>query len=90
MLLPGHGPAITEPAPFLAALAAHRQEREERVVAALDAKGRATAAELVGPVYGPLDPRLVGAAGRSLLSHLIKLEAEGVVRREGETWMPAA
>jgi glyoxylase-like metal-dependent hydrolase (beta-lactamase superfamily II) len=90
MLLPGHGPAITEPGPFLAALAAHRREREERVVAALGAKGQATAAELVGPVYGPLDPRLVGAAGRSLLSHLIKLEAEGVVRREGETWMPAA
>jgi glyoxylase-like metal-dependent hydrolase (beta-lactamase superfamily II) len=86
LLLPGHGPAITEPAPFLAALAAHRQEREERVVAALAAQGQATAAELVGPVYGPLDPRLVGAAGRSLLSHLIKLEAEGVVRREGETW----
>jgi glyoxylase-like metal-dependent hydrolase (beta-lactamase superfamily II) len=90
MLLPGHGPAITEPAPFLAALAAHRQEREERVQAALAAKGRATAEELVGPVYGPLDPRLVRAAGRSLLSHLIKLEGEGLARRDGEAWMPTA
>ena len=33
VLLPGHGPAITEPAPFLAALAAHRQEREARTTA---------------------------------------------------------
>lgn len=89
MLLPGHGPAITEPAPFLAALAAHRQKREERVIAALANKGRATADELVGPVYGPMDPRLIRAAGRSLLAHLIKLEAEGAVRRDGEAWRPA-
>ncbi len=81
LLLPGHGPAITDPAPFLAALAAHRQEREDLVRAALGATGQATAEELVGPVYGPLDPRLVGAAGRSLLAHLLKLEAEGIVRR---------
>lgn len=89
MLLPGHGPAITEPVPFLAALAAHREKREERVIAALANKGRATADELVGPVYGPMDPRLIRAAGRSLLAHLIKLEAEGVVRRDGEAWRPA-
>jgi glyoxylase-like metal-dependent hydrolase (beta-lactamase superfamily II) len=88
LLLPGHGPAISEPAPFLAALAAHRREREERVQEALAAKGRATAEELVGPVYGPLDPRLVRAAGRSLLAHLIKLEGEGAVRRDGEAWLP--
>ena len=88
MLLPGHGPAITDPKPFLAALAAHRQEREALVLEALRAAGRATPAELVPPVYGALDPRLVGPAGRSLLSHLIKLEGEGQVRREGEAWQP--
>ena len=38
---------------------------------------------------GPLDPRLVAAAGRSLLAHLIKLEAEGAARRDGEAWRPA-
>jgi glyoxylase-like metal-dependent hydrolase (beta-lactamase superfamily II) len=89
LLLPGHGPAITEPEAFLAALAAHREEREARVAEALARAGRATAAELVPPVYGPLDPRLVAAAGRSLLAHLIKLEAEGAVRRDGEAWRPA-
>jgi hydroxyacylglutathione hydrolase len=47
------------------------------------------AAELVEPVYGPLDPRLVDAAGRSLLAHLVKLEAEGAAKREGEGWRPA-
>ncbi|WP_149541128.1 MBL fold metallo-hydrolase [Siccirubricoccus phaeus] len=87
LLLPGHGPAITEPKPFLKALHAHREEREARVLAALQKAGEATAEALVGPVYGPLDPRLVRPAGRSLLSHLIKLEQEGAVRRtEGESF----
>jgi glyoxylase-like metal-dependent hydrolase (beta-lactamase superfamily II) len=89
LLLPGHGPAITEPEPFLAALAAHREEREARGAEALARAGRATATELVPPVYGPLDPRLVAAAGRSLLAHLVKLEAEGAARRDGEAWRPA-
>lgn len=88
LLLPGHGPAITDPKPFLAALHAHRAEREAKVLTALRQAGTATAEALVGPVYGPLDPRLVKPAGRSLLSHLIKLEQEGAVRRvEGESFV---
>ena len=60
-----------------------------RVLQALRKAGTATADELVGLVYGPLDPRLVKPAGRSLLSHLIKLEAEGqAARAEGEGWRP--
>jgi glyoxylase-like metal-dependent hydrolase (beta-lactamase superfamily II) len=87
VLLPGHGPAIRHPKPFLAGLHAHREERELRVLEALRKAGTATADDLVGPVYGPLDPRLVKPAGRSLLSHLIKLEAEGqVARGAGEAW----
>jgi glyoxylase-like metal-dependent hydrolase (beta-lactamase superfamily II) len=90
VLLPGHGPAIRDPKPFLAALAAHREEREARVLEALGRVGTATADELVGPVYGPLDPRLLKPAGRSLLSHLIKLEQERAVRRVGdEAWSTA-
>ncbi|MBK1658735.1 MBL fold metallo-hydrolase [Paracraurococcus ruber] len=87
VLLPGHGPPIRDPKPFLAGLHAHREEREAKVLAALGKAGVATAEELVGPVYGPLDPRLVGPAGRSLLSHLIKLERErAVIRVPGDTW----
>ncbi len=89
LLLPGHGAPLTEPKPFLAALKAHREEREAKVLAALRAAGRATPAELVPPVYGPLDARLVGPAGRSLLSHLIKLEGEGKAARAGEAWAAA-
>lgn len=86
LYLPGHGPALAEPMPYLDALAAHRRKREARVVAALRETPGVGAMALVGPVYGPLDPKLVGAAGRSLLAHLLMLEGEGVVRREGEVW----
>jgi glyoxylase-like metal-dependent hydrolase (beta-lactamase superfamily II) len=89
LFLPGHGPPLPEPARFVQKLWDHREERERRVIAALVKAGRATADELVGTVYGPLDPRLVKPAGRSLLSHLIKLEQEGAVARDGgENWMP--
>jgi len=85
--LPGHGPPLPDPAPFVAALAAHRVEREARVLAALRAARRATALELVPAAYGPeLDPRLVPAAARSLLAHLIKLEREGEATRDGEAF----
>ncbi len=82
----GHGPRLPDPAPYLAALKAHRLEREAKTLDALRAAGVATAIDLVPPVYGPLDPRLVGPAGRSLLAHLIKLEREGVVAQQGEAW----
>ncbi|MCK8783267.1 MBL fold metallo-hydrolase [Roseomonas sp. NAR14] len=86
---PGHGPLLPEPLAFVAALAEHRREREAAILAALGAAGRADAAALVPPVYGPsLDPRLVPAAARSLLAHLVKLEREAAVRREGEAWLP--
>ncbi len=87
LYLPGHGPRLPDPLAFVAALAAHRREREAKVVDAMRAAPGSTPQALVPPVYGPeLDARLVPAAARSLLAHLIKLEAEGMARREGERW----
>lgn len=86
LYLPGHGPKLPEPMPFLDALAQHRQRREARIVQALREGGPMTAEALVGPVYGPMDPRLIKAAGRSLLAQLLVLEQDGVARREGEAW----
>ena len=88
MYLPGHGPRLPDPLPFVAALKAHRLEREAKVLDALRAAEGATAEALVPPVYGPeLDPRLIPAAARSLLAHLIKLEAEGAARNDGGRWV---
>jgi len=90
LYLPGHGPPLPEPAPFVAALAEHRREREQRVLDALRAAGRATAHDLVPAAYGPtLDPRLLPGAARSLLAHLLKLAAEGTVRQEGDHFEPS-
>lgn len=86
LYLPGHGPPLHEPMPFLDALALHRQRREARVIAALRDQGPLTAEALVGPVYGPMDPKLIRAAGRSLLAQLIMLEEEGAAVREGALW----
>jgi glyoxylase-like metal-dependent hydrolase (beta-lactamase superfamily II) len=89
LYLPGHGPPLPEPAPFVAALAAHRLEREAKVREALRAARRARAKDLVPVVYGPdLDPRLVAGAARSLLAHLIKLAMEGHAVSEGD-WFEA-
>jgi len=87
LYLPGHGPPLPDPAPFVAALAAHRREREQKVLEALREARRATATALVPPVYGPeLDQRLVPGAARSLLAHLIKLAAEGAAVRDGDVF----
>lgn len=87
LYLPGHGPPLPDPAPFVAALAAHRVEREAKVLDALRRAGRATAVQLVPAAYGPeLDPKLVPAAARSLLAHLIKLAAEGAAVRDGNSF----
>jgi hydroxyacylglutathione hydrolase len=88
LYLPGHGPPLPNPQPFVAALAAHRREREARVLEELRRAGRASAEALVPPVYGAaLDARLIPAAARSLTAHLIKLAAEGAVRQEAGVWM---
>ena len=88
LYLPGHGPPLPNPQPFVAALAAHRREREARILEELHRAGRARAEELVPPVYGAaLDARLIPAAARSLTAHLIKLAAEGAVRQEAGIWV---
>jgi glyoxylase-like metal-dependent hydrolase (beta-lactamase superfamily II) len=87
LYLPGHGPPLPDPAPFVAALAAHRREREAKVLDALRAARRATAMALVPAAYGPeLDPKLVHAAARSLLAHLVKLAADGAAARDGDVF----
>ncbi len=77
-LYPTHGPPITAPGPFLAALRKHRLERERLILAAL-ARGPSGAAALTPRVYGGIDARLRPAAARSLLAHLIRLRRAGRV-----------
>ena len=85
VFLPGHGPPLPDPHRLTRALLFHRMERE-RAIQVMLAKGPVTAARLRDKMYGQIDPRLQRAAERSVLAHLLKLEAEGKAAREGEVW----
>jgi glyoxylase-like metal-dependent hydrolase (beta-lactamase superfamily II) len=83
LILPAHGPAITDPPRLLAEYIAHREERERQVLAGL-AASRTTVPALVAAIYADVDPALHPVAALSVTAHLIKLEREGRVTREGE------
>jgi glyoxylase-like metal-dependent hydrolase (beta-lactamase superfamily II) len=76
VLAPGHGPYVWDPAAKLDEYVAHRLEREQRLVAALDA-GLRTKDELLDSAWSDAPAELRYFAGLSLASHLEKLEEEG-------------
>ena len=82
-LWPTHGPPITDVAPFLNGYREHRLKREEQIVRELG-RGPRTIAEMTPRLYVGIDPRLHGAASRSMLAHLIHMTREGRVRAQGE------
>ena len=45
---------------------------------------------MVARMYKGVDPRLHPAAARSVLAHLIDLEARGLAVQDGEAWHTAA
>jgi hypothetical protein len=45
---------------------------------------------MVERMYAGIDPRLIGAAERSVLAHLIDLERRGLVVGAGNSWRKAA
>lgn len=77
-LLPAHGPVIADGPAKLREYIAHRTMREDRIVAALVARGQAGAAlaDLVAEVYAETPAILWPLAERSLRAHLVKLVRE--------------
>jgi glyoxylase-like metal-dependent hydrolase (beta-lactamase superfamily II) len=86
---PAHGPAVEDPRGHVLRLVEHRRGRERQILAHVKA-GEGRIPFMVEHMYRDVDPRLHAAAGRSVLAHLIDLEARGLVRQEGEAWTPAA
>ncbi|GAA6050120.1 hypothetical protein JCM3770_001382 [Rhodotorula araucariae] len=85
-LYPGHGAPVADARAKVAEYAAHRSDRENQVIAALqervDATATVTAGELTEQIYGDTIPAsLVPAATHGLLLHLAKLQDEGRVAR---------
>jgi len=88
-LLPAHGDLIADPQAILSFYIAHRLMREGKVLKALEAHGEAARPnDLVAHAYDDTPEALWPLALRSLEAHLIKLEREGRITREGERWAP--
>jgi glyoxylase-like metal-dependent hydrolase (beta-lactamase superfamily II) len=82
-IYPAHGPCIDDGAAKLREYIAHREQREEEVLAALG-DGRHTISEIVSLVYAAYPESLHPAARMSVCSHLLKLRREGRVESRGD------
>ena len=69
---PTHGPAIDQPQRYVEALVEHRLQRERQVLDAV-ASGLTEIPAIVALLYADVDEKLHKPAGRSVLSHLVKL-----------------
>jgi glyoxylase-like metal-dependent hydrolase (beta-lactamase superfamily II) len=78
VLYPTHGNPVRDPAPFLAAYLAHRIERENQIVELLQ-RGPSTIRVMVEVLYANVRRELHKPARRSVMSHLLKLNDEGIV-----------
>jgi glyoxylase-like metal-dependent hydrolase (beta-lactamase superfamily II)/8-oxo-dGTP pyrophosphatase MutT (NUDIX family) len=82
LLLPAHGNPTACPQVALAECIAHRERREEQLVAALGSQPL-TVAELTSELYKALLPEMIRFARLQVLAGLLKLEAEGRVSGDG-------
>ena len=76
VLLPGHGPVLTDPAATLDYYISHRQERLAEITASLDAGDRTTA-QIVARVYSDVDRSLWPFAAWSVRAQLEYLKDQG-------------
>lgn len=85
---PAHGPAVTNPQQYVRHLVGHRVQREKQILKLVREKPRPIP-DIVANAYPGLDPRLVVAAGGSVLAHLLDLQRRGVVQQRGDEWTAA-
>jgi glyoxylase-like metal-dependent hydrolase (beta-lactamase superfamily II) len=82
---PAHGPAVTNPQRYVRHLVGHRMQREQQILTLVREKSRPIP-DIVANAYPGLDPRLMAAAGGSVLAHLLDLERRGLVQQLQEQW----
>jgi glyoxylase-like metal-dependent hydrolase (beta-lactamase superfamily II) len=85
---PAHGPAVANTSQYVRHLVGHRMQREKQILGLVRETPR-DIPDVVANAYPGLDPRLVVAAGGSVLAHLLDLERRGLVEREGDRWTAA-
>lgn len=79
-IYPGHGPVVLRAVEKLDEYLEHRAMRERQVLGALEG-GPRTIDELVAEIYADYPSEVHELAARSVLAHLLKLDAEGRVAR---------
>jgi glyoxylase-like metal-dependent hydrolase (beta-lactamase superfamily II) len=82
---PAHGPAADKPQRLARGMMGHRKQREGQILRLLE-KGVGAIPDMVEQMYKGVDPRLHGAAGRSVLAHLIDLRDRGVTIERSGRW----
>ena len=82
---PAHGPAIDKTRQLVRGMLGHRRQREAQIMRLLG-HGPQIIPDMVTAMYKGLDPRLTGAAGRSVLAHLIDLRNRAMVTDTGDQW----
>lgn len=82
---PAHGDAVANPQRLVRGMLGHRKQREGQIARAIE-RGVHYIPAMVATMYAGLAPALVGAAGRSVLAHLIDMERRGMVRQEAGGW----
>ena len=78
--IPAHGKMIKNPRRFVKALIGHRKMREKQIIKYLSTDHASYIPDLVSKMYPQLDKRLIKAAGRSVLAHLLHIEELGNVK----------
>ncbi|MEM8918112.1 MAG: MBL fold metallo-hydrolase [Pseudomonadota bacterium] len=82
---PAHGKPVDKPRQLVRGMMGHRKQRERQILKILE-EGEAAIPDMVQKMYKGLDPRLFGAAGRSVLAHLLDLHNRNIVRENDEIW----
>lgn len=85
-LAPGHGAVMRGAVAEIDRVIAHRLAREARVIDAFQVLESASLEQLLPVVYADVPVAMHPVARYSLLAHVLKLEEEGRVSRDGDAW----
>ena len=83
--LPAHGPVIEDAVALIQQYIQHRSVRERQVLEALEGAA-STVDAITAIIYPAISSELLAMARDSTLAHLLKLESEGRVARDGAAW----
>ncbi|MBH1998153.1 MAG: MBL fold metallo-hydrolase [Sphingomonadaceae bacterium] len=87
---PAHGEPVENPQRLVRGMMGHRKQREGQILRFLARNGDSAIPDMVAEMYKGVDPRLYGAAGRSVLAHLIDLDRRGMAAPLGDGRWSAA